>query len=161
MGVGALGVLSSGTLPFATLSSKKEELSKRALAHRPGRAHSLPPDSYLVQARGHMVESGHLATDLRVDDLWADPLAMATIDGQASAGSDHSCLVCRCHHPVCDLDFSDPIPTPMADDRVGYGRSGAHLALPQHPAPGVAHGREQFISGGISSFEPQPSHSEL
>ena len=49
----------------------------------------------------------------------------------------------------------------MADDRVGYGRSGAHLALPQHPAPGVAHGREQFISGSISSFEPQISHSEL
>ena len=107
-----------------------------------------------------MVASGHLATDLRIDDLWTDPLAMATIDGQASAGSDHSCLVCRCHHLVCDLDF--PIQFQHQWLTIGWAMEGAALIwLAAAPAPQAADGREQFISGGVSSFESQPSHSEL
>ena len=92
MGVGALGVLSSGTLPFAAFLQKKRRAFKEAF-WRIGLVepiHFLLIHTWFKQRGAHGRIWASCTTDLRVDDLWADPLAMATIDGQASAGSDRA-----------------------------------------------------------------------
>ena len=142
--------LSSGTLPFATLSSKKERLSKEALAHRPGRAqiHFLLIHTWFSRAHGRIWAS---PTDLRVDDLWADRWLWQRLTVKHQP--DQTILAWFAAATTLFVTLIFPIQFQHQWLTIGWAMEKAtHLAL-QHPTPGVAHGREQFISGRISSFE--------